>query len=97
MEPYLPGFSEQGAFELDLLEEIGTEPRVLVFNDEVHTFEEVIQQIIMATGCSEAHAEQCTYEIHYRGKATVFTGELVQCLRVSSVLEEIELLTQVEM
>ena len=30
------------------------------------------------------------------GKAAVYTGELVKCMQVSSVLEEIKLMTQIE-
>lgn len=70
--------------------------RVILFNDDWHTFEEVILQLIKATGCSRQRAEALTWEVHTRGKAAVYEGELPQCLRVSSVLEEIGLHTQIE-
>jgi len=70
--------------------------RVLLFNDEVHTFEEVIGQIMKATGCSLAKAEALTWEVHSAGKANVFTGSMPECIRVSAVLEEIQLHTQIE-
>jgi ATP-dependent Clp protease adaptor protein ClpS len=70
--------------------------KVILFNDEVHTFEEVIGQIIKATGCDEAKAEALTWEVHSRGKAVVFHGEITKCVQVSHVLEEIELMTQIE-
>jgi len=35
--------------------------------------------------------------VHTRGKACVYTGEMPECLRVSHVLEEIALHTQIEM
>ncbi len=70
--------------------------KVILFNDEWHTFEEVAQQIIKAVKCSENEAEQLTWEVHSKGKACVFTGELQECLNVSSVLEEIALHTQIE-
>ncbi len=70
--------------------------RVILFNDEVHTFEEVINQIIKATGCETAKAEALTWEVHHTGKATVFEGEVTRCVQVSSVLEEIDLMTQIE-
>ncbi|MBI2427929.1 MAG: ATP-dependent Clp protease adaptor ClpS [Ignavibacteriales bacterium] len=84
--------------EEELLDEIKTqEPaKAILFNDEVHTFEEVIEQIMKATGCDLPTAEGLTWEVHHTGKAIVFTGELVKCLQVTSVLEEIELMTQVE-
>jgi ATP-dependent Clp protease adapter protein ClpS len=59
--------------------------------------DEVIEQILIATSCSYEHAERCTLEVHHTGKAVVFHGELDACLRVSAVLEEIALHTQLEM
>ncbi len=71
-------------------------PKVILFNDEWHTFEEVINQIIKATGCSTEKAERLTWEVHELGKAMVFEGEMSDCLRVSSILEEIKLHTHIE-
>lgn len=89
-----PGFHADEEHALDL----GLEhpARVILFNDEVHTFEEVISQIIKATGCDTARAEALTWEVHHAGKANVFEGEITRCVQVSSVLEEIELMTQIE-
>lgn len=74
----------------------GYPSRVILFNDEVHTFEEVIGQIIKATGCSRGKAEALTWEVHTKGKAAVYEGSLEECLRVSGVLEEIALHTMIE-
>lgn len=70
--------------------------KVILFNDEWHTFEEVTAQIIKAIKCSQSEAEALTWEVHSKGKACVFSGEMHECLRVSSVLEEIQLHTQIE-
>lgn len=70
--------------------------RVILFNDEIHTFDEVISQIMKATGCSQPQAEALTWEVHHTGKAMVFEGPMVDCLRVTGVLEEIALHTQIE-
>lgn len=77
---------------------VGTqEPaKVILFNDEVHTFDEVIEQIIKATGCDYARAEALTWQVHNNGKAAVFEGEMSRCVQVSHVLEEIALMTQIE-
>lgn len=77
-------------------EEIQEPAKVILFNDEVHTFDEVIVQIMRATGCNLTKAEILTWEVHNAGKAVIFQGELVKCMQVSGVLEEIELLTQTE-
>lgn len=70
--------------------------KVVLFNDDYHTFEEVINQIIKATGCSRAKAEACTWEVHNKGKAIVYDGEITDCLRVSAILEEIHLKTEIQ-
>ncbi|HTS00111.1 MAG TPA: ATP-dependent Clp protease adaptor ClpS [Bacteroidota bacterium] len=70
--------------------------RVILFNDDIHTFDEVITQLIKATGCTSAKAEALAMEVHTNGKAVVFAGELPRCMEVSAVLEEIKLMTQIE-
>ncbi len=70
--------------------------RVILFNDEWHTFDEVIEQIIKAVRCSYDTAEAYTWEVHSKGKACVFEGDMSECLRVSNILEEISLHTQIE-
>jgi ATP-dependent Clp protease adapter protein ClpS len=77
-------------------EDLERPARVILFNDEVHTFEEVTHQIIKATGCDTVRAEALTWEVHHTGKANVFEGGITRCVQVSAVLEEIELLTQIE-
>ena len=71
--------------------------RVILFNDNVHTFDEVIDQLIKATGCSHDKAETYAWEVHTKGKAAVYEGTLEECMRVTSILEEIALHTQIEL
>jgi ATP-dependent Clp protease adapter protein ClpS len=74
-----------------------TEPaKVILFNDDVHTFDEVIDQLIKAIRCSRSRAEAYAWEVHTRGKAAVFEGPMNECIRVSHILEEIALHTQIE-
>lgn len=79
------------------IDEIVEQPsKVILFNDEIHSFDEVIGQIIKATGCDKAKAESLTWEVHNNGKANVLEGTMDECLKVSHVLEEIALMTQIE-
>ncbi len=96
-----PSWANSAPAELDmpeLDEEVVTKlsNRVILFNDEWHSFDEVIEQIIKATGCSYDKAEDLTWEVHNAGKAMVYEGDMGDCLRVSNVLEEIKLRTQIE-
>lgn len=81
--------------EIDDETTVGFPFRVILYNDDWHTFDEVINQIIKATNCSFEKARDLTFEVHVKGKAIVFHGPLPECLKVSSVLEEIELHTQI--
>ncbi|MBE0645494.1 MAG: ATP-dependent Clp protease adaptor ClpS [Bacteroidetes bacterium] len=71
--------------------------KVILFNDNVHTFEDVIGQLQKAISCSRDKGEALAWEVHTRGRACVYTGEMNECLRVSGILEEIALHTQIEM
>jgi ATP-dependent Clp protease adaptor protein ClpS len=84
--------------EEEVLDEVKVQhpSKAILFNDEVHTFDEVIHQIMKATGCDLPTAEAMTWEVHNTGKSCVYTGDLIKCLQVTSVLEEIELMTQIE-
>ena len=56
-----------------LTEEIDVRDLV-VFNDDVNTFEHVINTLIRICKHTPEQAEQCTLLIHYKGKCTVKTG-----------------------
>jgi ATP-dependent Clp protease adapter protein ClpS len=71
--------------------------KVILFNDDVHTFDEVIGQLIKALRCTQVKAEALAAEAHQNGRALVFSGELIRCMEVSAILEEIQLMTQIEM
>ncbi len=70
--------------------------RVILYNDEIHTFEEVILQIIKATGCSSEQAKSFAIQAHSQGKASVYEGSFEECFRVQGVLREIQLVTEIE-
>lgn len=82
--------------EIDVGEDITNTSRVILYNDEWHTFDDVINQIIKAIGCSKTIAENMTWEVHNKGKTRVYEGGMQKCLKVSSVLEEIALNTNIE-
>ncbi len=70
--------------------------RVILFNDDIHTFEEVALQLVKAIHCSYERGMEIAWEVHTRGKACVYEGDISECLRVSTILEEIALHTQIE-
>ena len=49
---------------------------LVVFNDDVNTFDFVIECLIEICKHTLEQAEQCTILVHYKGKCTVKTGSM---------------------
>ncbi len=47
---------------------------LVVFNDDVNTFDHVIDTLMDVCAHTPEQAEQCTLLIHYKGKCTVKNG-----------------------
>lgn len=50
--------------------------KLVLWNDDVNTFDFVIQALMEICGHTLEQAEQCTILVHYKGKCTVKTGSL---------------------
>lgn len=72
--------------EISVANILGNPYNVLLFNDEVHTMEEVVGRIISATNCTMDMAVAIMYEAHAKGHAVVFTGSKERCELVDSIL-----------
>lgn len=59
---------EEDVLELPLNE-------IVLYNDDVNTFDHVIDTLIYACEHTPEQAEQCSIIVHYKGKCTVKTGE----------------------
>ncbi len=59
----------------DVLEQEVLQHEIILFNDDVNTFEFVINSLIDVCEHTSEQAEQCTYLVHYKGKCAVKTGE----------------------
>lgn len=72
--------------EVLLAEEIALQNEIIIYNDDVNTFDHVIETLIRVCNHTSEQAEQCSIIIHYTGKCTVKTGpikELVpQCTQL---------------
>ena len=71
-----PSHKEQEV-EIDLLEEIlDSDNHLIVYNDDVNTFDFVIESLIKVCKHDPIQAEQCTHIIHYNGKCSVKVGSI---------------------
>jgi ATP-dependent Clp protease adaptor protein ClpS len=54
---------------------MGSEENMLVLhNDDIHTFDFVIESLVDVCEHNTVQAEQCTFIIHYKGKCDVKKG-----------------------
>ncbi len=60
--------------ELLLLEQEDHENQIVLYNDEVNTFDHVIDTLIYACEHTAEQAYQCSLIVHYKGKCTVKSG-----------------------
>lgn len=74
----MPGYKEQyrekEQDDTDVLDALDHTHSLIVWNDEVNTFEWVIETLIDVCGHSEEQAEQCAMIIHTQGKYAVKHG-----------------------
>ena len=59
-----------------LVEELVEKKDLIVYNDDVNTFDHVIESLVKVCKHQMIQAEQCTWLVHFKGKCTVKTGEL---------------------
>lgn len=70
--------------------------RIVVYNDDVNTFDHVINCFINYLGHDPHQAEQCAWIIHNNGKASVKTGMLEELIPLRDMLCEEMISAEVE-
>ncbi|GAA3571213.1 ATP-dependent Clp protease adaptor ClpS [Snuella lapsa] len=60
--------------ELLLEEEVVTQNEIVLYNDDVNTFDHVIETLMSVCDHTAEQAEQCSIIVHYKGKCIVKTG-----------------------
>lgn len=61
--------------DIKLEEKIKADSQLILFDDDFHTFDFVIDSLVKVCRHSMVQAEQCTYIVHYKGKCSVKKGE----------------------
>ena len=61
--------------DVDVLEKEVNLHEIILFNDDVNTFDFVIDSLIEICDHTAEQAEQCALLVHYKGKCAVKTGE----------------------
>ena len=73
LNPTKPMFDQEE--DVDVLDATDQSCSLIVWNDEVNTFEWVIETLIDICGHERIQAEQCAWLIHLRGKYAVKNGD----------------------
>ncbi|WP_430612103.1 ATP-dependent Clp protease adaptor ClpS [Flavobacterium sp. JP2137] len=72
--------------EVDVSELIDGQSELVLYNDDVNTFDHVIDTLIRVCNHTSEQAEQCAVLVHYKGRCTVKTGAFnqlkPQCLQL---------------
>lgn len=73
---------------LDIKEKLVEPCDLIIYNDDVNTFEFVIESIIKICEHSSIQAEQCTWIIHHNGKCSVKRGGIDKLLPMAEAFLE---------
>jgi ATP-dependent Clp protease adaptor protein ClpS len=75
MLPYTFFNSIDTEADIELLVENKEESQLFVFNDDVNTFDHVIESLVKVCNHTVLQADQCAHIIHYNGKCAVLSGD----------------------
>lgn len=89
-----PDLLEQEIIEVILKEE--ATKALILYNDEVNTFEFVTESLIKVCKHDMLQAEQCTYLVHYAGKCVVKNGTFKKLKPLCEALLERGLSAKIE-
>jgi ATP-dependent Clp protease adaptor protein ClpS len=65
---------EQLQKDVQTIEDQAPINEIVLFNDDVNTFDHVIETLVDVCNHTFEQAEQCSILVHYKGKCTVKTG-----------------------
>ena len=82
--------------EVLTLEKESNQNVIVVFNDDVNTFDHVINTLIYACDHTEEQAHQCSILVHYKGKCSVKTGSYDELKPRCSMLLEAGLSAEIQ-
>lgn len=85
----------QEQIDVDVLEQEVPQHEIILYDDDFHTFDFVIDSLIDVCEHTLIQAEQCTMLVHYTGKCAVKTGEYQELKPKCSKLLELGLTAEI--
>ena len=86
-------YQEEDLHDVDVLEDEGC--KLVLHNDDYHTFDYVILALKAVCGHSQIQAEQCTLLVHHRGKCVVKTGDYDDLMPLHTALLDRQLTSEI--
>ncbi len=83
-EPNLGSPEDQGQSETETLTKPAANWKVVLFNDEEHTYDYVVEMLTSACKLSRENAFRCAVEVDMSGRTIVFYGSRNDCEGVCS-------------
>jgi len=82
--------------EVLLDELINKENEIVLYNDDVNTFDHVIDTLVRVCNHDPLQAEQCAFIVHYKGQCTVKTGPYEKLVPMCSALLDAGLSAEIQ-
>lgn len=91
-----PDVDEEILDKIDLDELLDEEKQIIIYNDDVNTFQHVIECLIKYCDHESMQAEQCAHIIHNNGKCSVKGGSYTKLKPIHETLLEKGLNSRIE-
>ncbi len=62
--------------DTNVIDSLKDNKKLILFNDDVNTFDYVIKTLIEVCGHDEMQAENCTWIAHFKGKCPIKNGSI---------------------
>lgn len=87
---------EQILEEVKIEELLSNQNTIVLFNDDVNTFDHVIETLVKVCNHEALQAEQCAMLVHYKGKCDVKSGEITDLVPMCSALLDAGLSAEIQ-
>ena len=94
MDTYQPYTSPESQDQAAVLEDNGAS--LILYNDDVHTFDYVIKALVDICRHTVEQAEQCAILVHFHGQCTVKHGSYSDLLPMHTALLDKQLTSEIK-
>ena len=94
MSKYNPQIEKES--EVELLTQVEREHEIILYNDDINTFDHVINSLVAYCEHTFEQAEQCAYIVHYSGKCAVKSGSYEELEPICRKLLEVQLSAEIQ-